>query len=181
MIVSITSDYTKLNALCYNMKPIGKIKKLDETDYEFYYAISDILANKVVMSSDKILHHSKTSCYRHMFNVSYYTYKMCKWLNLDYISAARGAMLHDLYLYTWHKEVGVIKEILKKHPWIHPKLALQNASKYFDLNDIEKDIIIKHMWPVTISFPKYAESFIVGIADKICCVMEVFHDLFRKK
>ena len=34
------------------------------------------------------------------------------------------------------------------------------------LNDIEKDIIIKHMWPVTIRFPKYAESFIVGIADK---------------
>ena len=140
-----------------------------------------ILATKVVMSSDSILHHSKTSCYRHMFTVSYYTYKMCKWFNLDYVSGARGAMLHDLYLYTWHKECGVVKEILKKHPWIHPKIALKNATSYFDLNDIEKDIIITHMWPVTIKLPKYAESFIVGIADKLCCVMEVFHDLFRKK
>ena len=173
-------NYAKLNELCLNMKPIGKAKVLLEEDKEFYYAISDILANKIVMSSDKILHHSKTSCYRHMFNVSYYTYKMCKWLKLDYVSAARGAMLHDLYLYTWHKECGIINELLKKHLWIHPRLALQNASKYFELNDIEKDIIIKHMWPVTIRFPKYAESFIVGIADKFCCVMEVVHDLFKR-
>ena len=97
----------------------------------------------------------------------------CKWLNLDYISAARGAMLHDLYLYTWHKEVGVIKEILKKHPWIHPKLALQNASKYFDLNDIEKDIIIKHMWPVTLfSFPKFRETFWMIYVDKHLAIIE---------
>ena len=178
--MNTVENYAKLQELCMHIKPIGKIKELDETDYEFYYAISDILSNKVVMSSDAILHHSKTSCYRHMFNVSYYSYKMCKFLNLDYVSAARGAMLHDLYLYTWHKERGLIMELLKKHPWIHPKMALQNATKNFDLNDIEKDIIIKNMWPVTIRFPKYAESFIVGIADKFCCIMEVFHDVFKK-
>ena len=179
--MELVENYTKLKEICFGMKPIGKIKALDETDLEFYYAISDILANKVVMSSDAILHHSKTSCYRHMFNVAYYSYKMCKFLKLDYVSAARGAMLHDLYLYTWHKERGVIMELLKKHPWIHPKMALQNATKNFDLNDIEKDIIIKHMWPVTIRVPKYFESFIVGIADKLCCVMEVLHDLFKGK
>lgn len=178
--MSPVENYAKLHELCLNIKPIGKIKPLDETDIEFYYSISDILANKVVMSSDKILHHSKTSCYRHMFNVSYYTFKICKWLRLDYISAARGAMLHDLYLYTWHKECGVVKKILNNHRWIHPKIALKNATEYFDLNDIEKDIIIKHMWPVTISLPKYAETFIVGISDKFCCILEVIHDLFKR-
>lgn len=178
--MSPVDNYAKLHELCFNIKPIGKIKPLDETDLEFYYAISDILANKVVMSSDKILHHSKTSCYRHMFNVSYYTYKMCKWFNLDYVSAARGAMLHDLYLYTWHKQGGVVKKILNNHRWVHPKIALQNATEYFDLNNIEKDIIKKHMWPVTISLPKYAETFIVGIADKFCCILEVIHDLFKR-
>lgn len=178
--MSPVESYAKIEELFTRIKPIGKIKNLDEDDKEFYYAISDILSNNVVMSSDTILHHSKTSCYRHMFNVAYYSYKMCKFFKLDYISAARGAMLHDLYLYTWHKERGVIMELLKRHPWIHPKMALQNATKNFDLNDIEKDIIIKHMWPVTIKFPKYAESFIVGVADKFCCVMEVIHDLFRK-
>lgn len=175
-----SKSYVKLQNLCLSIKPIGKSKEMDEADYEFYFSISDILSNKVVMSSNAIMHHSKTSCYRHMFNVSYYSFKMCKALKLDYISAARGAMLHDLYLYTWHKERGIIMEILKRHHWIHPKIALQNAIQNFDLNDIEKDIIEKHMWPVTIKFPKYAESFIVGVADKFCCIMEIFHDLFKK-
>lgn len=179
--MSPVESYAKLQQLCLNIRPIGKSRELDKTDYEFYLAISDILSNKVVMSSDAIMHHSKTSCYRHMFNVAYYSYKMCKFFKLDYVSAARGAMLHDLYLYTWHKERGVIMGLLKRHPWIHPKIALQNAVQNFDLNDIEKDIIAKHMWPVTIKFPKYAETFIVGIADKLCCVMEMFHDLFKVK
>ena len=179
--MSSVENYAKLQDLCINIRPIGKTKAVDEADYEFYFAISDILSSKVVMSSDAIMHHSKTSCYRHMFNVAYYSFKMCKFLKLDYVSAARGAMLHDLYLYTWHKERGVIMELLKRHPWIHPKIALQNAIQNFELNDIEKDIIEKHMWPVTIKLPKYAETFIVGIADKFCCVMEVFHDLFKRK
>jgi len=179
--MSPVKEYAKLQELCINIRPIGKSKVLDETDYEFYFAISDILSNKVVMSSDAILHHSKTSCYRHMFNVAYYSFKMCKALKLDYISAARGAMLHDLYLYTWHKESGIIMHFLKGHTWIHPKIALQNAIQNFELNDIEKDIIEKHMWPVTIRLPKYAESFIVGIADKFCCVMEVWHDIVGRK
>lgn len=178
--MSPIENYAKLQELCLDIKPIGKIGKFTKADYDFYFSISDILTNKVVMSSDTILHHSKTSCYRHMFNVSYYTYKMCKALNLDYVSAARGAMLHDLYLYTWRMEKGPLISILKKHSWIHPKIALQNADKYFELNDIEKDIILNHMWPVTIRFPKYAESFIVTIADKLCCVMEIFHDLFLR-
>ena len=179
--MNTAENYSKLHELCLNIRPIGRVKAIDETDYEFYYSIADILSNQVVMSSDNIMHHSKTSCYRHMFNVAYYSYKMCKFLKLDYVSAARGAMLHDLYLYTWHKERGVIMELLKRHPWIHPKIALQNALQNFELNDIEKDIISEHMWPVTIKFPKYAETFIVGIADKFCCVMEVLHDLFKRK
>lgn len=179
--MSPVESYAKLRKLCIKIRPIGKNGEIADTDYEFYFAISDILSNKVVMSSDAIMHHSKTSCYRHMFNVAYYSFKMCKFFKLDYVSAARGAMLHDLYLYTWHKERGVIMELLKRHPWVHPKIALQNAIQNFDLNDIEKDIIEKHMWPVTIKLPKYPETFIVGIADKFCCIMEVFHDLFKGK
>ncbi len=38
---------------------------------------------------------------------------------------------------------------------------------------MEKDIIIKHMWPITIILPKYKESFIVGCADKFCATVEV--------
>ena len=48
----------------------------------------------------------------------------------------------------------------------HPKIALQNATKHFSLNDIEKDIVVKHMWPLTLVPPKFKESFIVSFADK---------------
>jgi uncharacterized protein len=40
------------------------------------------------------------------------------------------------------------------------------------LNDIEKDIIEKHMWPLTLKLPKYKEAFIVSFVDKYCAFME---------
>ena len=36
----------------------------------------------------------------------------------------------------------------------------------------EKEIIKKHMWPLTFSPPKYLESFIVTIVDKYCAFKE---------
>ena len=42
--------------------------------------------------------------------------------------------------------------------------------------DKEKDIILKHMWPVTFfHFPKYRESYLVTIADKICSSYETIY------
>ena len=37
---------------------------------------------------------------------------------------------------------------------------------------MEKDIILKHMWPLTIIPPRYLESFIVSIIDKIVATGE---------
>ena len=54
----------------------------------------------------------------------------------------------------------------KFHGLEHPKIAVANARKYFSLNDIEEDIIRKHMWPLTLVPPKYKESYIVSFADK---------------
>lgn len=54
----------------------------------------------------------------------------------------------------------------------HPKIALENSKKLFDLNEKEKDIILKHMWPLTLSLPKYKESFIVTLADKYSTFIE---------
>ena len=52
-------------------------------------------------------------------------------------------------------------------------MALENA-KAFGLSEVEEDIILKHMWPVTISKPpRYRESMVVNMADKICTVCEV--------
>ena len=55
--------------------------------------------------------------------------------------------------------------------------AYKNASKIFDLNDKEKDMIINHMWPVTVNLPKSFEGFILTFVDKYCAMNETFEVL----
>ena len=38
---------------------------------------------------------------------------------------------------------------------------LREAEARFDLTDKEKDIIVKHMWPLSPWMPRYKESFTV--------------------
>ena len=58
--------------------------------------------------------------------------------------------------------------------------ALENAEKICNLNEKEKDIIVKHMWPVTLlSFPKYKESFLITIFDKRSALKSFFE--YNKK
>ena len=49
-----------------------------------------------------------------------------------------------------------------------------NASQHFSLDKKERDVIVKHMWPLTLSPPKYAESYIVVLVDKFFCISEAF-------
>ena len=42
----------------------------------------------------------------------------------------------------------------------------ENAKKIFNLNKKEKDIILKHMWPVTLAIPRYKETFLMTYVDK---------------
>ena len=52
---------------------------------------------------------------------------------------------------------------------------MKNALKRWKLNDIEKDVIKKHMFPLTLFLvPKYKESIIVCLVDKVCATYETF-------
>jgi len=132
---------------------------------EFYQLIKDICEHDEFLKLKNYYHHN-SSIYDHVMDVAYLSYRTCKFLNLDYSSATRGALLHDFFLYNWrnHGEPDLHEE--KNHGIEHPKIALNNAQKHFDLNDIEKDIIIKHMWPLTVIPPKYKESYVVSFVDK---------------
>ncbi|MBR3673555.1 MAG: HDIG domain-containing protein [Clostridia bacterium] len=126
--------------------------------------------------------HYDTSCFEHCKNVAFISYKICKKLNLDYKSAARAGMLHDLFLYDWRKRQDGRKGL---HAFTHPRTALENSKKIFELNEKEEDIILKHMWPLTVKLPKYSESYIVTIADKYCALGEscghYLETIFSKK
>lgn len=137
---------------------------------EFEHIVSDLINNDTVLKMKNYKQHYETSCFEHCKMVSYYCYLICKKYNLDYISAARAGMLHDLFLYDWR-----IRENGRKglHAFTHPKTALENSKKLFNLNEKECDIILKHMWPVTLfNFPKYKESFIITLVDKYCAIQE---------
>lgn len=44
----------------------------------------------------------------------------------------------------------------------------------FALNAVERDVIARHMFPLNLTPPRYRESILVCIADKICAVYETF-------
>jgi len=59
------------------------------------------------------------------------------------------------------------------HGFTHPLTALNNASERFKLNRIESDIIRRHMFPLTLIPPRYKESWLVMIVDKIVTIGEI--------
>jgi len=147
---------------------------------EFFNIINNIISNKSVQEMKNYRQHCNISCYKHCIYVAYFTYVVCKKLKLDYISATRAAMLHDLFLYDWRKKNRNI-DLPGLHAFVHPKIALKNSLNFFDLNKKEQDIILKHMWPLTIRFPRYFESFIVTLVDKYCATKEFFEFFKYKK
>ena len=146
---------------------------------EFKSIIKDIISNPNIIALKEHVQHASNSRFYHCLYVSYCTYIICKKLKLDYTSAARGAMLHDFYFYDWrNKNVEGQK---KFHAYRHPRIALNNANDIFELNSIEQDIILKHMWPVTLAFPRYIESYIVTFIDKYCATHEILKTIKKVK
>lgn len=139
-------------------------------DIEYLRCVHDLLRHEAVLSMGNYMQHGCTTTLTHCLHVSYLSYKICKKCGLDACSAARAGLLHDLYLYDWHtyaKKTG--KHF---HGFTHPAAALKNASRMFELNATERDIIIKHMWPLTIIPPKTWEGYVVMLADKQCGFVE---------
>ena len=137
-------------------------------DNEFFNIIKDLLENDTIDSLRIYKHHYGSNRFEHCLSVAYYSYKICKFLHLDYKSIARAGILHDLFLYDCES-----KEFRPKfHIWKHPRIALENAEKLCILNDKERDIILKHMWPITPIPPRYIESFIITFVDKYCAFVE---------
>lgn len=95
--------------------------------------------------------------------------RIAKWLpiqvNMD--ALVIGALLHDYFLYDWHDGKG-----RHFHGFTHPECAFRNAEKDYTLSPRVKNIIIRHMFPLTIIPPTCTEAWIVCIADKICAIEE---------
>jgi uncharacterized protein len=147
-----------------------KDKAIIYNDTEYMKIVNDIISNEVVQKMKLYRQHYSVSCFDHCLLVSYNLYLLCKKFNLDYVSAARAAMVHDLFLYDWRKRENGRKGL---HAFTHPYTAYENAMKIMNLNPKEKDIIIKHMWPVTFfEFPRYRETLLMIYIDKYSAIIE---------
>ncbi len=154
------------------------IQKKYIKDLEYYECVSDIFDNELFLKMNTFIQHGTTTTRAHCIQVSYLSYRIAKRCGFDYRSVARAGLLHDLYLYDWHthcKETGN-----HFHGLTHPYVALKNAMKEFQLNEIEKDCIQKHMWPLTVIPPKYWEGYVIMYADKACTVAEVTEAIKNK-
>ncbi len=141
---------------------------------EYYEIINEILKHDEFQKRKSYKHHGDITVYDHSLAVSKVAYAMAKKLKKDYKSAAIGGLLHDFYDKPW-QDVIEKKPFLKKHGFVHAKEAKLNANKYFPNLMTPKidNIIERHMFPLNKIPPKYAESWIVTIADKYVS-LEVF-------
>lgn len=135
----------------------------------------DILESDNFKSTKEYIQHGNMSVQEHCINVAkaslYFTEKLN--IKCNTRDLVRGALLHDYFLYDWHKSDKVNSHRL--HGFFHPSRALHNARKEYSLTARQVDIIIKHMWPLTIVPPMCREAWIVSSADKYCSLMETFY------
>lgn len=149
--------------------------RLSDHERAYFKACSDeLLEHHLVQSMSRYEQHGTTNRLDHSVQVAQYSYWVSKKLKLklDQKSLIRGALLHDFFLYDWRVRQPGRKGL---HAFRHPYIAYKRASNLFDLNKKEKDIIIKHMWPLTIIPPRYIESFIITLVDKYCALKESYN------
>ena len=131
---------------------------------------SDILVSDGMQKEKKFMQHGRISVYGHSVRVAYMAVVLAEKLNIDVNERAmiRGALLHDYFLYDWH--VPSRTHVL--HGFTHAECALKNAERDFQLGDVDEDVIARHMFPLNLTPPKYRESVLVCLADKICAADE---------
>lgn len=152
-----------------------RFERRRELDRKIKDAAQDILKSGNFRSTRKHIQHGNVTVNAHCMNVARYSVALSEKLHIrcNENDLIRGALLHDYFLYDWHSKEHV--PLYRLHGFFHPATALQNASKEYELTDREKDIIKKHMWPLTVVPPACREAWIVTTADKWCSLLETLH------
>lgn len=142
----------------------------------FYLIVKDIIRTDEFREMKTYQHHVKGNLFSHSLKVAYLCFKhhRRKKMKIDIAEFVQGALLHDYYLYNLHGDG-------KKHRfhWFkHPKIALKNAmNKYPNLTKMQQDMILHHMFPLTIIPPRTKAGWLVCYYDKVAA----FQDRFKKR
>lgn len=132
--------------------------------------IDNLINEGRFVETKQCMQHGLVSVYEHCVRVA----ELSMWLQellkipINGKELIRGALLHDYFLYDWHDS----NNGHPVHGITHPRTALNNACQDYCLTDVEKDIILHHMFPLTLIPPRHKEAWIVCVADKICAMQE---------
>ena len=155
---------------------LDRIRKRYEKRRQLYRLLrehaSDILKSENFRSTKNYIQHGTMPVHRHCIDVAEKSIAISKFLRIpcNEREMVRGALLHDYFLYDWHDKSR--ENYQRLHGFYHPGIALRNASMEYELTLREKDIIKKHMWPLTVVPPLCREAWIVTTADKYCSLLE---------
>ena len=129
--------------------------------------------------TQRYMQHSDISVYKHCISVAYTSVELAERfsLNVNRKELIRGALLHDYFLYDWHNPDNGHR----LHGFSHPYTSLKNAKRDYSITKREADIIVKHMFPLTIVPPQTKEAWIVCLADKICAGEETIKGIRKRK
>lgn len=154
-----------------------KLKRLYERHRRIHRLLkeygNDIIHSENFRKTKRHIQHGNMTVNDHCLSVARYSLILDKKLGLhcNRRDLIRGSLLHDYFLYDWHDK-GYVAERGRLHGFTHPKTALRNADKEYELTDIQRDIIKKHMWPLSVVPPRCREAWVVTGADKYCSLME---------
>jgi len=145
-------------------------------DDNYQLIVRDILRNEEFEKIQYSEHHG-TNRLQHSLRVSYMSYCLAKFLHLDYVKTARAGLLHDFFYTENDRE---LKDRVTS-TFSHPKVAAENASKHFQISEMERNIIESHMYGRNFKYvPKYMESWLVIVSDTLIGLTE-FGAKFQKQ
>lgn len=164
-------------------------KRKKERIHQFGLIIKDIKNKPYFQETKNYKHHGgNNTIYKHSIKTAYCVFIFCLLFHINpniTKSAVIAALLHDFFGYNWadpyekqaqlwKKEKGLNK-IKKMHAFNHGYEAIINSEKYINLNDHQKDAILKHMFPLYPIPPKHIEGWLITIADKIIATQECLY------
>ncbi len=150
------------------------LEKNEEYRSLLYRHGGDILLDEKFTRLKEFIQHGNVTVYEHCIHVALCAIKLNRKLGImsRERELVRGALLHDYFLYDWHNADAPGNTHPKLHGFYHPGIALRNATRDFALSEREKDIIRKHMWPLTLNPPRCREAWVVCLADKYSSTLE---------
>lgn len=146
------------------------IQLSEEISGEYLSQVMNILDNEEFLTLGLFEHHRWTNRLVHSMNVSYLSWGIAKKLGWDERAAARAGLLHDFCPYDFKEKTPTGEH----QAFFHPKAAVANSTRCFEISEREKAAIRTHMFPLG-PIPKNKEAWIITFVDKGCALMELCH------